>query len=249
MNEESKPQNEAKPDAPESADRAVNFFKPQSAHARADMKTIVAMVVIWAVAVFGFQALLCLLNEPTPEDNYGVFEQVWPLGADAGQEAKRQFCRVTLAVLGKNIVLSADEKSTLSLALSGTVYGLLSPDQQAQYTESVATDGKETAAKLATAAIGLGDEEFDPIMKELLPYSLVAVESATLSTAVQESIPGLMKKFLIHNRSVLTDFQFMGFPFHYWYTAQFLLILFVALCWIYAMFTDRNNAKHGFSEK
>ena len=33
--------------------------------------------------------------------------------------------------------------------------------------------------------------------------------------------------YLVHNQSVLTDLKFLGFPFHYFYTAVFLLILFV----------------------
>ena len=30
--------------------------------------------------------------------------------------------------------------------------------------------------------------------------------------------------------SFLTDMQFLGFPFHYWFTGQFLIIMFIGLC-------------------
>ena len=56
-----------------------------------------------------------------------------------------------------------------------------------------------------------------------------------------------MDLYLIHNSSPL-NFKFIGFPFHYWYTAQFLLILFVLLCLIYAVIIEKVNKKHEFPE-
>jgi putative solute:sodium symporter small subunit len=57
-----------------------------------------------------------------------------------------------------------------------------------------------------------------------------------------------MELYLIHNRSVLTDTIFLGFPFHYFYTAVFLLILFVGLCWLYCVRTDMFNKKYGIED-
>ena len=57
-----------------------------------------------------------------------------------------------------------------------------------------------------------------------------------------------MGLYLIHNRSVLTDTKFLGFPFHYFYTAVFLLILFVGLCWLYCIRTDMFHKKYGIED-
>lgn len=57
-----------------------------------------------------------------------------------------------------------------------------------------------------------------------------------------------MKLYMTHNQSVLTNAKFLGFPFHYFYTAVFLLILFVFLCWLYCVITDRVNIKLGLEE-
>ena len=57
-----------------------------------------------------------------------------------------------------------------------------------------------------------------------------------------------MGLYLIHNRSVLTDTRFLGFPFHYFYTAVFLLILFVGLTWLYCVRTDMFNKKYGIED-
>ena len=57
-----------------------------------------------------------------------------------------------------------------------------------------------------------------------------------------------MRLYLVHNRSVLTDTRFLGFPFHYFYTAVFLLILFVGLCWVYCVRIDYFNRKYGIDD-
>ena len=86
-------------------------------------------------------------------------------------------------------------------------------------------------------------------MKDLLPSSLVKVESSALSDESKQALPEIMELYLIHNQSFLTDFKFLGFPFHYWYTAQFLLILFVLLCLYYAVSIDRMNEEYEFVEE
>jgi putative solute:sodium symporter small subunit len=86
-------------------------------------------------------------------------------------------------------------------------------------------------------------------MKDLLPSSLIKVENTFLSNEAKIALPEIMKLYLVHNQSFLTDFMFLGFPFHYWYTAQFLLILFVILCLIYAVLIDRMNREYDFIEE
>lgn len=51
----------------------------------------------------------------------------------------------------------------------------------------------------------------------------------------------------VSGKSFLTETQFLGFPFHYWYAAQFLILLFIFLCWWYCKFIDKLEAE--FSSK
>ena len=69
-----------------------------------------------------------------------------------------------------------------------------------------------------------------------------------LTSEEKEKLPQIMDKFLIHNRSVLTDTTFIGFPFHYFYTAVFLLVLFVGLCYLYAKQIERLNNQFGIDD-
>ncbi len=40
-------------------------------------------------------------------------------------------------------------------------------------------------------------------------------------------------------QSALTRFSLFGFPLHYWFSGQFLIIWFIILCWLYNLFVDR----------
>ena len=224
---------------------AVNFFKPKTAHTRADMRMISVMVLVWVVAVFGFQFLLMATNKPTPEPALKSFEDAWPGVKSGVADAVDQqaVARVTLSVLGKNVALKAGDKEVLLDALNVTVLKLIPGDQQAAYQAALADGAKKAeAAKMAAAAIGLKDSGFDKLRADLLPSSLQSVDS---SVAISEKLPEVMNLYLVHPSGPLTKMKFMGFPFHYWYTAQFLLILFVGLCLIYAVTTDKLNRKYG----
>ncbi len=236
--------------AVESGVKEVNFFKPGSAYAKDNMKLIGTLVVIWAVAVFGFQFLIMAMQSPVPEDSHKAYTEVWPAveAGNATVEQQKTFAKTTLFVLGKNISVKDPHKVTMKAALSGTVLGLLKPAQQAEFVASVAGD-KAKAVELAIGAIGLEDEGFDKIMRGLLPTSLVAVQGGGLTPELKKAVPPVMDLYLVHLRSALTDTTFLGFPFHYWYTAQVLLILFVLLCLVYAKLIDRVLIKHGRMKK
>ena len=83
----------------------------------------------------------------------------------------------------------------------------------------------------------------DDVRRTLIPFSLQAEGIEALDDETIAMLPGVMSKYLVHNRSALTDARFLGFPFHYFYTAVFLLILFVGLCLIYCVRTDAMNKK------
>ncbi len=226
----------------------VNFFKPLTNHAKANTKLIMTLAIIWAVGVFGFQILLMVFNEPTPEANFTKFEQVWPAVVEDDSialEIKQEFAKVSLAVLGKNIAVKDNHKAHLKEALSWTVYSMQADSMKAVFQN----EPNEESIQLAAASIGLSADGFDKLMLDLLPSSLMKIEKPKLSAECKSAIPGIMNLYLVHNQSGLTDFTFLGFPFHYWYTAQFLLIMFVILCLVYAKVIDKMNVKHDFVEE
>ncbi|MHC4871813.1 MAG: DUF4212 domain-containing protein, partial [Planctomycetota bacterium] len=149
-------------------------------------------------------------------------------GGTASVEQKKDFAKTTLMVLGKNIALKDGDKAVLESALNKTVKDLLAAGSLSD----------------PEAAIGLGSEGYDPILKDILKSSIDLTAVGAISEEEAVALPGIMKLYLVHNRSKLTDTRFLGFPFHYWYTAQFLLILFVALCWLFCKITDKSNAKY-----
>jgi len=221
----------------------VNFFKPLSEHAKANTKLISRLAIIWAVAVFGFHFLLIIVTTPTPEQTLNDFNSVWPQVVDdtsAPVESKQLFAKSILMVLGKNIAVKDNHKTVLKDALSWSVYNM-QPDSIKPFYKSEPNN--------AAMTIGLGAEGFDKIMRDLLPSSLVKVANSSLSNDSKKALPEIMNLYLIHNQSFLTDFKFLGFPFHYWYTAQFLLILFVLLCLYYALSIDRMNKEYDFVEE
>lgn len=99
----------------------------------------------------------------------------------------------------------------------------------------------------AVAAIGLGSEGFDPLLEAQLRYHYSPTDETRYTGF--DALPAAMELYLTHNRSGLTDTRFLGFPFHYWYTAQFLLILFIGLCLIYARATDKMNKRLGIEDE
>lgn len=226
----------------------LNFFKPLSGHAKANKKLILILATIWAIAVFGFQIALMLFNEPMPEKSYTVFQSVWPQVVEdetATNQMRMDFANTLLAVLGKNVAVKQNHKEVLKETLSWTLLKM-QPDSM-QYVFRKAPDDESIST--AKASLGLEPTGFDKIKIDLLPSSLTNVENNTLSEENKQALPGIMELYLVHNQSFLTNFTFIGFPFHYWYTAQFLLILFVVLCLIYARVTDKMNKKFDFVEE
>ncbi|MCG8526484.1 MAG: DUF4212 domain-containing protein [Opitutales bacterium] len=211
----------------------INFFKSSSAIARENSRVIILFISIWALAVFGFQFLLMATNKMTPEETLVQFQEVWPKiqSDEATAEDQTLLSKTLLKVLGKNIALAEADKSVLKQSLSLTL-AKMAPGQ---------TIDVSSAAEI----LKLESEGYDQLMIELLPYSLVEVEVAEYP----EGLPAVMELYCTHPRGPLTDFTFLGFPFHYWYTAQFLLILFVLLCLFYAVKIEKIYKKHDFVEE
>ncbi len=90
-----------------------SLFKPRNLHGKKNRNVILTMLVIWAVAVFGFQFLLRGIEKPTPEKTLARFESVWPqanykwilVSVDY-----KTFLNSLVLVKGKNMVKPDDQK-------------------------------------------------------------------------------------------------------------------------------------------
>jgi putative solute:sodium symporter small subunit len=240
-------------------DYHISFFKPANPHAKANRNMIVWLVLIWFIAIFGFHILLRLIEKPTPEPAYITFESVWE-NVKEGSDAKadlQEFGKSMLSVLGKVNILP-EERSVLDNGLSWSVYELTSDSNRMAIVSKIQEFEKlkesitnisdlsyiEAKKELGWEASSTLNLPLTDIRSKILPLELVSADIEKLTEDTKANIPVIMEKYLIHNQSVLTDMKFLGFPFHYFYTAVFLLILFVGLCWLYCVKTDQLNAKY-----
>ncbi|MEE4165372.1 MAG: hypothetical protein V2I35_05195, partial [Desulfocapsaceae bacterium] len=201
----------------------VNFFKPSTPFLRENIRAIVIGLVIWGVATYGFQILLKIMETPTSEAIYLSFQQAAPKLADgsASPEDKVTAANFYLSMLGKSTALLNND--ALKDAFTSTVYSLLSDAEKKtllSVAQTAATD-KKVNVDFINTALGITDNK---AMMAAVPYSLSAVSPDKMAMT-NDALTPLMDKFFIHNQSVLTDTIVFGFPFHYLYTALFLLTL------------------------
>ena len=244
-------------------DYHISFFKPTTVQAKWNRNLAIKLISIWAVAVFGFHFLLRAIEKPTPEKAYTKYEEVWEniLTENANIEEMQIFAHSTLSVLGK-VFIKPEEKTSLCNAVSWVTYQLadsvkkeLLIDKTLEFeklTSEITSisdpkyiDTKNALSQLASSILGLNNSDPRTI---IIALSLVSNEMELFKAKNKELIPAIMSTYLIHNQSFLTDFKFLGFPFHYFYTAVFLLILFVFLCWLYCVRVDKMNIKLDIEE-
>lgn len=240
-----------------SNDYHISFFKPTTPQAKANRNMVVWLVLIWFVAIFGFQTLLRVIQKATPEPAYLTFQKVWENveSGNASVTELQEFGQATLSVLGKK--LTPEARNSLNNAMSWTVYQLTADSLKGALMSKV-QDFETTVNEIQNITDPAYVNEKQDISVELgtllnlspsdvrwkiLPLGLISSQMENLALETKENLPGIMEKYLIHNQSFLTDKKFLGFPFHYFYTAIFLLILFVGLCWIYCVRTDRIHEK------
>ena len=233
-----------------------NLFQPVSPYGRKNRNLIITLLIIWFVAVFGFQLLLLLVQKPTPEKTLLTFESVWEnvkTGKATVQE-KMDFVNSLVAVAGKSSVKPAN-RIVLNNALTWSVFGMVSDSEKVILSQLImelrTIKDKLPKAKDAEYALMQSDllrikTDINAIANEktgidptnnkaaILPYNLNA-ENKELSATDMEALPEVMKLYLTHNQSFLTNSKIIGFPFHYFYTAEFLLILFVCMCLFYSI--------------
>lgn len=225
-------------------DYNISFFKPTTKLARANRNLIIVLLIIWGLSIFGFQTLLRIVEKPTPEIAYTQYTNVWQnvKSGTASIDENRVYVKSLLSVLGK-LTIATEDRSVLNSSVS-EITNILSENNQDFNTNL-------TAFK----TVEFGDDNYNTIKGKLIPisadlinvpaYSLEAkllpieLRAANNSITDTELVPKIMKKYLIHNQSFITDYVFLGFPFHYFYTAVFLLVLFVGICLYYCIAIER----------
>ncbi len=244
-------------------DYHFSFFNPTTPNARRNRNIIVQFFLIWAVSIFGFQILLKVLEKPTPEPSYLVYQQYWPeiTQDEPDADALRHLSHSVLSVLGK-IDIKPDSREALDNGLSWMAWRIADSVQKEALMLNVrefealttSTDNilDETyLAKKAEVTTLLGDILMlgpDDIRRSIAPLEVHSYQFEEFSTEARSQLSSTMDLYLIHNQSFLTDFQFLGFPFHYFYSAVFLLILFVGLCLLYCIRTDMFHKKYGIAD-
>ncbi|MCD4829352.1 MAG: DUF4212 domain-containing protein [Candidatus Cloacimonetes bacterium] len=247
-------------------DYRISFFKPTTDFSRINRNLVIVLVLIWAIAIFGFQTLLRVMQKPTPETALITFESVWDNvnNGTASEAEKIEFTTSLLAVLGKSSTFSRTEhKAVLNSAFSWIVYDMLPLEERAAFKARIADFEKQreslaslsdnlyvtTKAGIIQQIAPLFDLQEYSLEAQLIPLELRSAGMEKFTTEDREALPAIMSLYLTHNQSVLTDTNFLGFPFHYFYTAVFLLILFVCLCWVYCFIIDRVHTKMGNFDK
>ncbi|MBN2632448.1 MAG: hypothetical protein JXR66_02755 [Bacteroidales bacterium] len=247
-----------------------SIFRPRNLHGRKNRNIIFTMLLIWATAVFGFQILLKVVEKPVSEKTYGIFESEWPvvISGNMTGEAAGRLLHSFLMVKGKNTVAPDDQK-LLSGAVNTLFYASVPDTVEPVIIEKI-TAMKSMKAKLATVK----DQEYlntsagiletikflGSEASEYTGFPAGSLENTILVSCLSESyqgsfteeelsrIPDIMKLYLTHNQSKLTDTRFLGFPFHYFYTAVFLLVLFISLCIVYNILVEWRLNKQGIVE-
>ena len=247
----------------ETEEYRISFFNPTTQQARRNRNLIIQLFIIWAVAIFGFQILLKVLSKPVPEEALVKFIPAWEK-IESGNAVSYDYQvagQSMVQVTGK-LTLGPDEYDALKDGISWTLSRLLPDNELADLQKEVQLlnrlreeitslrdvrylETKESIISKAAPALGIGE---DTLLAQLLALGLVD-DMENMAEENRLKIPGIMSLYLTHNRSVLTDTVFLGFPFHYFYTAVLLLVFFVGLCWLYCYRTDKLHAKLNFLEQ
>ncbi|MBI9066743.1 MAG: DUF4212 domain-containing protein [Salinivirgaceae bacterium] len=239
-------------------DYHISFFKPTTERAKTNRNMVLWLISIWAVAVFGFHFLLRAIEKPTPEPELIAFNQVWEnvKSGNASNDEVMKFAQSALHVTGK-IFIDADSKKALDNGISWALMQLADSAQKIAVNTAVVDFEKVIASKTSITnadyisakknLIGISQNIIglspNSVLASILPFELHAAYFDVFTSENQTIVEACMPKYMTHNRSVLTDTKFLGFPFHYFYSAVFLLILFIALCYAYCVLTDRYNKR------
>jgi len=244
-------------------DYHISFFKPTTDRAKYNRNLVLWLVSIWAVAIFGFQFLLKVIEKPTPEPQLIAFNEVWDnvKSGSATTVEMKEFVQSTLHVTGK-VFIDPVHRAALDNGITWATLQLADSTQKLAITEALVdferatkesktvnneiyVNAKHKLGALTQSLIGLAPND---VLTKILPLELRTSGLNQFTDENKVIVEKCMSKYTIHNRSVLTDTKFLGFPFHYFYTAVFLLILFIGLCLLYCYRIDVYNKKIGIAD-
>jgi len=245
------------------SDYHISFFKPTTDRALKNRNLVIWLVSIWGVAIFGFHIVLRVIEKPTPEPELISFNEVWPAvkSGSSNSAQLREFALSALHVTGK-VFITPEHRLALDNGISWALMQLADDANKKSLLSAIQqfNDVSESQVSLMNVAYieakrNLTDQATDilnlektHVLANILPFELHAAMAGAFTTENMETTESAMPLYLTHNRSVLTDTTFLGFPFHYFYTAVFLLILFIGLCYAYCVQIDKNNKKLQISE-
>jgi putative solute:sodium symporter small subunit len=241
----------------------ISFFKPSNPQTTANRNMVLWLLLIWTLAVFGFHVVLKLIEEPTPEPVLITYQELSQTvyEGNASEAEMQAFASVPLQVLSK-VFIAPEERIELQNALNWALFQIADDEEkdalnaeienfmsiEEKTTDILAQDYQQAKIELMAVAapvLGLSDRD---VRTKILPLELNTEYPETMSEQNIAQLETVLNKYLIHNESVLTNIKVLGFPFHYFYSAVFLLILFVVLCWIYCVKTDALNKKYGIDD-
>jgi putative solute:sodium symporter small subunit len=220
----------------------INFFTPHTPFLKETVRLVTIGLLVWAIAVYGFHTLLRIIEKPTPEKAYLTYEKIYPklTQGTATLEEQKEMGVIYLGLIGKSTALMGN--AALKNAFTSVVYSILPDSEKEMLVEAsgkIQTD-KKVDVRYVVKALGI---ENDLSRKAVVPYAIMPLQDG-VKGMISPEIPKIMSKYLIHNQSVLTDTIFLGFPFHYFYSAVFLLALFVIICLVYCKAIDKVMKKH-----
>ena len=167
------------------------------------------MLLVWAVAVFGFQILLRIIEKPTPEKALADFNSVWPDATvrDLKTVNYQTLLNSLILVKGKNMV-NTDDQMILNKAIS-TITFSVAPDSLKSKMLSEISEIKELKSKIALS----DGQEFLDIKSSILTLEKGFSENTALFTGLKSDLLKkksiqpvlLMNTPLLYRMPLLTD--------------------------------------------
>ncbi|OQX97628.1 MAG: hypothetical protein B6I24_08300 [Bacteroidetes bacterium 4572_128] len=252
-------------------DYRLSFFKPNNEYSRSNRNLVFTLVIIWAMAVFGFHILMRIIEKPKPEEAMIEYQKVKTnvFSEKSSVQEKQKFCSSVMSVLGKAYLrdpklkkINKDYQEVLNNTLGWISYSLMPKNLRKEFENKLKSYNSEKTEEKISEKRGFfsdfmephwnfiipKDSKFSNVKKSIFIYQIKSDNLFKLPSEYQKKMDVIMELYLVHNQSFLTDTKFLGFPFHYFYSAIFLLVLFVFLCWVYAYQTEVLNKKFSVEE-
>ncbi|MBS0010695.1 MAG: hypothetical protein KFF49_04755, partial [Bacteroidales bacterium] len=151
-------------------DYHISFFKPTTDSARRNRNMVVQLVLIWALAIFGFQILLKVIEKPTPEPAWEIYQSVWPdiQAGSTDTDLLKKASQSALSVLGK-VAIDPVHRTALDNMISWSAYNIAGDGQKEGLLEKLETF-ESIAAKTDDPTAGdyvMAKKELIPLLQEI----------------------------------------------------------------------------------